>query len=170
MAGLIDEHPSDLFSSRLFSPGEYVFDTDDFGDINALFRKSTRTTLQIVHRWGLEAASQQVRDAYTRSNYEVPFQVIEAIEPNVFETEGREDWRGKPYVKFVFEETTLQDDDSRFLQITGDGALGFSPSETQSPSKPSSSAMPKPSKRPSSLHWLRRSNSATSLSPTLQAV
>ena len=118
-AGIIDSHPTEMFSAKVFSPGEYLIDVDENGDIDTLIRKAPRTTLQIVGKWGLEKVSVRVREAYDRGNYQTPFSVIEIIEPNQDIVSGRGDWRSKPWVKFVFEESVKEEGESYYLELGG---------------------------------------------------
>lgn len=118
-AGLIDRHPTQLFSAKVFSPGEYLIDVDENGDIDTLIRKAPRTTLQIVGKWGLDKVSRKVKEAYDKGDYQNPFVVIEIIEPNQLLNDGRGDWKGKPWVKFVFEEAVKDDGEDKYLEIGG---------------------------------------------------
>lgn len=118
-AGLIDQHSTQLFSAKVFSPGEYLIDVDENGDIDTLIRKAPRTCLQIVGKWGLDKVSKQVKEAYDRGNYQVPFVILEIIEPNQDISDSRADWRGKPWVKFVFEEHVKDEGEQFYLELGG---------------------------------------------------
>lgn len=125
MAGIIEEHPVDLFSAKVYSPGEYLIDIDDNGDINTLIRKAKRTTLQIVSNrdWydKLKTAGPKVLEAYDKGDYDTPFTLIEIIEPNLLwaNGNGRGDWMGKPWVKFIFLEDNKDDGEQNYLDISG---------------------------------------------------
>jgi len=118
-AGIIDRHPRDAFVVRTFSPGEYMIDVDEFGDVNTIYAEYRRTTLQLVSRFGLERCSQKIRDAYDRGDYNVHFVVIQAIEPNQDVSEGRSDWRGRPWVKFIWEQDNREDGEANYLEVSG---------------------------------------------------
>jgi hypothetical protein len=118
-AGIIDLHPRDIFTAKVFAPGEYFIDVDETGDIDTLYRDTPRTVLQIVGKWGLEKVTQKVKDAYSKGDYNTPFHVMEVIEPNQDLTEGREDWRGKPWVKFVFLKDNKDEGEANYLEISG---------------------------------------------------
>lgn len=118
MAGVIDLHPTEHFSAKLFSPGEYCIDVDEAGDIDTIYRKARRTTLQIMSKWP-DKASKQVKSSYDAGNYNVPWNIIEVIEPNQDYDAGREDWRGKPWVNFIFEEINKDDGESNYLEAGG---------------------------------------------------
>lgn len=119
-AGLIELHDRDLFSAKVYSPGEYLIDVDANGDITTLIAKAPRTVLQIVSRWGLDKVSEAVKTAYNKGDYQTPFSVIEMIEPNQDITDSRADWPGKPWVKFVFEEGNKKDEEGEgYLEISG---------------------------------------------------
>jgi len=118
-AGLIDIHPRDTFVAKVFSPGEYVIDVDEAGDIDTFYSEVDRTCLQIVTRWGLDKCSDKVKDAYHQGNYNTPFKLLQVIEANQDIKEGRADWKGKPYVKFIFEEANKDDGEKNYLEISG---------------------------------------------------
>lgn len=117
--GLIDTHPTQLFTAKVFSPGEYFIDTDENGDIDTVYRRIQKTCLQIIGRFGLDRVSEKVRQAYDKGNYQTPFIIIEVIEPNQDIGEGREDWNGKPWVRFVFEQDNKEDGEEAYLEISG---------------------------------------------------
>lgn len=117
--GIIDEHPRELFSAKVFSPGEYCIDVDENGDIDTVYRKVTKTCLQLIGKYGIDKVSGKVNEAYDKGNYQTPFVIYEIIEPNQDLGEGREDWRGKPWVKFVFEEGNKDDGEANYLSISG---------------------------------------------------
>ena len=116
--GIIDTHPRDFFTAKIFAPGEYFIDVDENGDVDTIYAKIPRTTLQIMSRWK-ERASQKVKDAYDKGDYNTTFKVIQVIEPNQLENSSRGDWQGKPWVKFIFEETNKEDGENNYLEISG---------------------------------------------------
>lgn len=118
-AGIIDRHPREHFVVKTWSPGEYCIDVDEFGDVNTIYGEYKQTTLQLVSRFGLDRCSQKVRDAYDKGDYNVTFVVVQAIEPNQDLTEGRADWRGKAWVKFIWEVDNRLDGEDAYLEISG---------------------------------------------------
>lgn len=126
-AGIIDLHPTDRFTAKVFSPGEYMIDVNEAGDIDTLYRKAPRTVLQIMGRWGdSSGVTSKVKEAYDKGNYNDPFQVIEIIEPNQDIIESRADWRGKAWAKFVFLEDNKDEGERHYLELSGyDSWPGF---------------------------------------------
>lgn len=117
--GLIDTHPREMFSAKVFSPGEYCIDVDENGDIDTVYRKIKKTCLQLVGKYQ-DKVSAKVKEAYDKGNYQTPFIIYEIIEPNQeLAGEGRADWRGKPWVKFVFEEGVKEDGEAAYLDLSG---------------------------------------------------
>lgn len=116
--GIIDLHPRDVFTAKVFSPGEYWIDVDENGDIDTLFSKVTKTALQIMSKWK-DKASAKVKEAYNKGDYNLPFTLIQAIEPNQDIKEGREDWRGKPWTKFIYEESNKEEGENNYLEVSG---------------------------------------------------
>lgn len=117
--GIIDLHTKDNFAAKVFSPGEYWIDVDENGDINTLIRRISKTCLQLISKYGLEKVSQKVKDAYSNGKYGDPFIVIEAIEPNLGLLDELDSWKGKPFVKFVFEEAEKTEGEQYYLDIAG---------------------------------------------------
>ena len=117
--GIIEEHPRDFFSAKVYSPGEYLIDVDAFGDIDTIIRKTPWKAVNIISQFGLEKCSRPVRDAYDRGDYHIPFTVIEIVEPNRLHDSDKADWRGKPWVKFTFEENVKDDGEQYYLELAG---------------------------------------------------
>lgn len=119
-AGLIDKHSRDLFTAKVFSPGEYVIDVDDAGDIDTFISEQTKTSIQLMSNpdWR-KRVTQKVKDAYDKGDYTTGFKVTQVIEPNQEFTEGRADWRGKPFVKFIFQTDNKDDGEQNYLDISG---------------------------------------------------
>lgn len=124
-AGLIDIHRRDTFCAKVFSPGEYLIDVDETGDIDTLIRKAPRTVLQIISRWGLDRVTSKIKEAYDRGDYNQVFIIVEIIEPNQLAVgdgpDGSADgtWKNKPYVKFVFEQDNKDEGEQHYLEISG---------------------------------------------------
>lgn len=118
-AGIIDRHERDFFTAKVYSPGEYLIDVDDAGDIDTLILDTTKTVLQLVSRFGLEKVSNKVREAYDRGNYNTPFPIISMIEPNQDLQSSKATWHGKPWVKFVFQKDNKDDGENAYLEISG---------------------------------------------------
>lgn len=118
-AGLIDLNGKDMFAAKLFSPGQYFIDVDETGDINTYYLKVPLTVWQIMSRWK-DSASQKVKDAYANGNYSTRFTVIQVIEENLdFEEDAKVNWRGKKFVKFIFEESSKDEGEQNYLEISG---------------------------------------------------
>lgn len=118
-AGIIESHPLQIGTAKVFSPGEYLIDVDENGDIDTLIRKAKRTVLQIVSKYTYAKCSQKIKEAYDQGNYNNTFSIIEIIEPNQEIQESRADWRGKPWVKFVFEENVKEEGEQYYLELSG---------------------------------------------------
>lgn len=118
--GLLDKHPRDMFTAKIMSPGEYVIDVDDSGDIDTYISEVTKSCVQLMSNadW-VPRLSPQVRDAYDKGNYNTTFQIVQCIEPNQELDESRADWRGKPWVKFTFELANNKEGEEEFLEISG---------------------------------------------------
>lgn len=116
--GIIDKHPRDLFVAKVFSPGQYFIDVDEHGDINTIYLEYTETVINIMSRWR-DTASAKVKEAYDKGNYNNPIKLIQVLEQNQEFEEDRSDWRGKPWVKFIFEESIKDDGEDKYLELSG---------------------------------------------------
>lgn len=116
--GIIDKHPRDVFTAKISAPGEAWIDVDENGDIDTYYTKVSKTAIQIMSKWK-DKASAKVREAYNRGDYNTPFTVIQVIEPNQDLEESRADWRGKPWVKFIYEESNKDEGEAGYLELSG---------------------------------------------------
>lgn len=130
MGGIIDPHWHDVFSVKLFSPGEYLIDTDEQGDITTLIRKAPRTVFAIlsVESWrdkilkGAKPGTPEakIKEEYDKGNYNTQFTVIEIIEPNMdFASDGVDSIGGKPWAKFSYLEQNTLDGEDNYLEVGG---------------------------------------------------
>jgi hypothetical protein len=121
--GIIDKHPTDLFNAKVFSPGQYCIDVNEAGDIDTIYMKYKETAINIMARWGRDdgkkRVSSKVKEAYDKGNYNDKFTLVQIIEPNQVFDEARKDWRGKPWVKFIFEESEKEDGEDKYLELSG---------------------------------------------------
>jgi len=116
--GVIDKHPSDLFTAKVFSPGQYYIDVNEHGDIDTIYLEYQETAINIMSRWK-DKASRWVKEAYDKGNYNNKFWIIQVIEPNQTINTEKADWRGKPWVKFIFERTETEDGEAKYLELSG---------------------------------------------------
>lgn len=121
MISIMDEHPRDIFTMKLASPGEAYIDVDENGDIDTIYIEQRKTAINLVSRWGKEKCSREVQQNYDNGNYNFPAKIIIAIEPNQdFDPDRSLSWRGKPFVKFIFEETSQREEtEGSYLEISG---------------------------------------------------
>lgn len=116
--GIIDRHPRDLFTAKVYSPGQYFIDVNEHGDIDTIYLSYKETCINIMSRWK-DTASSKVKNAYDRGNYNNKFDIIQVIEPNQDISEGREDWRGKPWTKFIWEKAESGEGEDKYLEVSG---------------------------------------------------
>lgn len=77
--------------------GEYFLDIDHEGVVDTCFRELSMTVRQLVQKFGRDACSMQVRQAYDKGDYGVAFVVYHAIRPNDEYKQGR---IGAPGMRF----------------------------------------------------------------------
>lgn len=62
--------------------GEYWVGVGDAAKPDTLYRRAPLTVIQVINQFGMDKASQRVRDLYDRSAYDEVIEVIHAMEPN----------------------------------------------------------------------------------------
>lgn len=115
--GIIEPHPTQIFAVKLFAIGQYLIQHNALGDIDTVYAFDWLTTLDIMSRWK-DKASVMVKQAYDKGDYNAKFRVWYVIEPNQVQDSSAL-WRGKPWVKFVFEESNTVEGEAGFLEISG---------------------------------------------------
>lgn len=116
--GVIDRHPRDRFTAKVFSPGQYFIDVNEHGDIDTIYLDYEETCINIMSRWK-DTASSKVKEAYDRGDYNNKFRILQVIEPNQLIETDRKDWKGKPYVKFIWEKAETAEGENNYLEISG---------------------------------------------------
>lgn len=103
----------------LFTPltvGEYRIATDAKGQVNTLYRHFPFTTYQLVQKFGKDACSRKVREAYSRKEYDGVHIVLHAVEPNPEFDPFKRSNRAKPFVSYYCERD-VPDDEHRPLKV-----------------------------------------------------
>lgn len=101
---LCRKHPERVISLQNLTIGQYWIAEDDFGRVDTLYRRMSLTAKQMVQQWGLEAVSNDVRNAY-RGNPWQKFNVIHAIEPRWERDYTKSDSVNMPFSSVYFEES-----------------------------------------------------------------
>jgi hypothetical protein len=96
------EHPVRGLVCHPLTIGEYWIALGDDNMPDTLYRRCPMTVHQQVQSFGLNQVSQRVKDAYARSDYEMPTLVMHAIEPNN-ERDGTMTARGKAWRSFYWD-------------------------------------------------------------------
>lgn len=89
--------------------GSYYFASDQRQSICTGYREFQQTSLQLVRKFGINSVSQQVRDAYNRSDYTSWFTIFHALEPNPDYVEGGLSNRNMPYRSIYWEQGSKDD-------------------------------------------------------------
>ena len=93
---LIDEDFQNVINLYCSPPGEYLLSVDSRGVVDTLYRELSRTTLQIIRRWGRSSPSEVIA-AYDRGNYDKMWAITHAVEPNLRYVEGASGPLGMPW-------------------------------------------------------------------------
>lgn len=95
--------------------GEYVLDTNEFGEVDTIGRDIPMTVRQLVRKFGIENVSENVRDMYQKSNYSTMIRVIHFVCPN--EDYDQFSPFSKKYLSVWFEKGDSKK--GRFLRVAG---------------------------------------------------
>lgn len=102
-AMLIEEDEEDVFRCTHLPPGQYRCSTDSKGRVNRIARRFTLTASQMVEEFGEDNCSMNVRTAMQKGFLNLPFQVIQWIEPRMERDPRRIDAKSKPWASYWIE-------------------------------------------------------------------
>ena len=102
-AMLIEEDEEDVFRCTHLPPGQYRCSTDSKGRVNRLARRFTLTASQMVEEFGEENVSISVKSSVQKGLLNIPYQVIQWIEPRTVRDPNRRDAKGKPWASYWIE-------------------------------------------------------------------
>lgn len=94
---ILDEDDTDVIRGYLVPVGSYALQAGPRGQIDTLYREGRLTVAQVVERFGTAGCSNRVRDAYDRSKYDDPVDILHVIEPNRERDDRAMDYRGMPW-------------------------------------------------------------------------
>ncbi len=77
--------------------GEYCLDVDQFGRVDTCYRELAMPVRNMVKKFGREACSSSVRNAWDRGNYEIMIPVYHAVQPREDFSYGKQDSLNMPY-------------------------------------------------------------------------
>lgn len=101
---IVLEDYDDVVRFRSFTAGEYFLGTNNKGKVNAFAREFEMTVEQIVHEFGLESVSDQVRGFWEMNNLENKVKVCHLIEENVNRNEMLYDYENMPFRSVYWEQ------------------------------------------------------------------
>jgi hypothetical protein len=111
------EHRREGAVCHALTVGEYWTALSDAMVPDALYRRCSMSVHQVVQSFGLETASDFVRNAYANGRYDEQIPVIQAIEPNEDQVPGILTARGKPWRSVYWDENDGRAD--RVLRVAG---------------------------------------------------
>jgi hypothetical protein len=98
--------------------GQYYLDIDRDGKVDTCYRELKRTARQIVQKFGMENASEAVKNAYNRGQFDSLFDVVHAVQPNdEYKHRALEVRYGGKFSSCWFEPADAQS--NRFLRESG---------------------------------------------------
>jgi hypothetical protein len=102
-AMLVDEDEEDGARAYHFTLGTYCLAASARGDIDTLFRRTTRTVAQCIKKFGLERCSEAIRNAATAGRVDETVELKHAIFPNDKHIPGAYGAEGKPWLSVWWE-------------------------------------------------------------------
>lgn len=105
-----------VIRATTLTAGEYMLAENARGEVDTLYREVQLTVAKLVDRWGLEAVSERVREAWAAKRYDDEICVVHAIEPNPEVVEGKAGPGGKRYRSVYYDPA---DTSGRVLSIGG---------------------------------------------------
>lgn len=136
----IEEDLEDVIRGYVFPIGSYCLAASPRQSIDTIYRELKMTVGQLVEKFGRDACSIGVRNAYDAKRLDESIDVCHVIEPNREWQPGRADRYGKRFVSAWFEKGTSPDDKPLLLSgyeeqpfmaprwdVTGEDVYGSSP-------------------------------------------
>lgn len=93
----LEEDAKTLLRAYPHPIGEYCLATDSRGEVNTLYRTRQFTVFQAVEKFGLDAVSRRVRNAYDKGKYEETLDVLQLIEPRAVRDPEKRNGRNMPW-------------------------------------------------------------------------
>jgi hypothetical protein len=115
----VEEDPQRILRAYLFPIGSYAIANSARLRVDTLYREFQMTTGQLVERFGEEAVSQRVKQAYDNQRYDDWHQVVHVIEPNRNVTPGRIGPGGMAFKSCWMELATPPGGEDKFLAEGG---------------------------------------------------
>lgn len=99
---LIDEDFENAINCVLSSPGEYFIDIDHRGVVDTLYREFQWSTIQCLQKFGYANVSTVIRNAYDRGDKNSLWDVVHAVQPNIYQEAGAQGARGMAFSSVYF--------------------------------------------------------------------
>lgn len=133
----LEEDSKSVIRAYPWPIGSYMLATDHRLEVDTGYREFQMTAIQMVRKFGLDAVTQSVKDAYNRGNYTAWFTVLHALEPNPDYIPGGMSNKNLPYRSIYWEQGSRDDQYLRqggykskpFIasrwQVTGEDVYGY---------------------------------------------
>lgn len=95
----------ELMRAYPFPVGSYVLACSERGDVDTCIREYTYTARQMIRKFGCNACSMPVRDAFDKGNYDTAFEVVHVITPREEREQGKLGAKNKPFASLWFEKS-----------------------------------------------------------------
>lgn len=102
----MEEDPEQIIRFEALVPGEFYVDHDHNKRVDTIARELPMTVRQIVKKFGLDACSPQVRNAYANGNHSSYFVVYHMVCPNDEWTDGKLGPEGMRFGSYWWEQGT----------------------------------------------------------------
>jgi hypothetical protein len=114
---MVEEDDDDVIRAYVLPVGQYALGTGASGRVDTLYRHFSMTVGQMVEKFGLEACSPLVREAYGRGTVDQWFEVLHVVEANRGHMPGRMGPEGKRFHSCWMEKSGS--DECGFLRQSG---------------------------------------------------
>jgi hypothetical protein len=117
----VEEDAQRVLRAYLFPIGSYALQNSARLRVDTIYREFQMTTGQLVERFGEEAVSQRVREAYARQRFDEWHEVLHVVEPNRDVKPGRMGHAGMAFKSCWMElaQTALPTNEDKFLSESG---------------------------------------------------
>ena len=115
---LVEEDTEDPLRAYALPAGEYFLAQSDRGVIDTLYHETSYSVRALVKKFGLEACSREVRDLYTRKEFDKLIEVLHVVEPREDFDPEKLDGKNRPWASYWLEKSS-GDATTGFLRESG---------------------------------------------------
>lgn len=115
---LIDEDFENVINCYCSPAGEYYLSIDARGVVDTLYRDLSRTTMQLVEKFGGNVP-REVRDSWDAGSYDKMWDIVHAVQPNLRYIRGAKGPLGMPWSSIYWMPGASDADDNSIMEVKG---------------------------------------------------